>query len=100
MEEVLTATNSANPTVITVELLFFSIVIIEFADIAEIFSHFDTTVGANLSYRLLCIANKTNYLFNVLTNKLVTVIDITQCASALVVTMATSEDFVATWSSD
>jgi len=39
-------------------------------------------------------------LFNVLTNKIVTVVDIAQCASALVVTMATIEDFVATWSSD
>ena len=100
MEEVLTPTNSANSTVITMELFFFSIVIIELADIAEVFSHVDTTVGANLSYRLLCIANRANHLFDILTNKLVTVIDIAQCASALVVTMATIEDFVATWSSD
>ena len=100
MKEVLTPTNSANSTVITMELFFFSIIIIKLADIAEVFSHVDTTVGANLSYRLLCIANRANHLFNILTNKVVTVVDITQCASALVVTVATIEDFVATWSSD
>jgi hypothetical protein len=100
MEEILTPTNSANSTVIAMKLLFFSIIIIEYADAAKIFSHVDTTIRTNLSCRLLCIANRTNHLFNVLTNKIVTVVDIAQCASALVVTMATIEDFVATWSSD
>lgn len=50
MKEVLTPTNSANSTVITMELFFFSIVIIELADIAEVLSHVDTTVGANFGY--------------------------------------------------
>ena len=100
MEEVLTPTNSTDSAVITMELFFLSIIIIEFADIAKVFSHVDTTVGANLSYRLFCVANRTNHMFNVLTNKLMTVVNIAQCASVLVVTMATSEDFVATWSSD
>lgn len=100
VEEVLATTNSANSTVITMELSFVCIVIIEFADFAEIFPHVDTAIRANLGDRLLRITNRTDNLFNVLTNNLVAVVNIGQCARGLVVTMATRVDFVATWGSD
>jgi hypothetical protein len=49
MEIILTPTNSADPTIITMKLLFPRIIIEEFADFTEIFPHSNTTVSANLS---------------------------------------------------
>lgn len=57
VEKIISTTNPADPTIITVKLFFLNIIIEEFADVAEIFSHFDATVCANLSNRLLSVTN-------------------------------------------
>jgi hypothetical protein len=87
MEIIVTPTNSADPTIITMKLLFPRIIIEEFADFAEIFPHSNTTVSANLSNWLFCVTNRTNNLFNILTNKFMAIKRVFQHTRCLVMTM-------------
>lgn len=99
VKEVLAATNSANPTIITMKLPFLGIIVIESANLTEIFPHANTAVCTNLSNRLLCITNWTYNLANILSNNLMAITEVSQHARGLVMTMATREDLVATRSS-
>lgn len=47
VEEILLATNSANTTIITMILPLLSVIIVKFADITEVISHFHPTIGTN-----------------------------------------------------
>lgn len=63
---ILTTSNSADPTIVTMKLALLNIIIVEFADVTEIFPHIDATVSTNLSNRLLGVTNRTNNLFDIL----------------------------------
>lgn len=91
-------TNSTDPTIITMELSFCGIIIKEFANFAEIFPHIYTTVRANLSNWLFCVTNCTYNLFDIISIELMTIAEVLQHIRGLVVTVATSENLVATWS--
>lgn len=57
VEEVLTTTNSADTTVIAMELPLINIIVVEFALITKIFSHIDTTVCAEATDWLLRVTD-------------------------------------------
>lgn len=100
MKEFLSATNSTNSTFITMKLLLLSIIIIEFANIAKIFPHVDTTVGTNPSNLLLLIANRTYHLLNVVPNNFMTILVVAQRCHGFVMAVAAWEDLVAAWGSN
>lgn len=64
VKEVITTSDPANPTVVTMKLSFVNIIVVKFADVAKIFSHIDTTVCTNTCNRLLSVTNRTDNLFH------------------------------------
>jgi hypothetical protein len=57
MEKVIASANPADPTVMAMKVVFVSIIIIEFANITEVFPHVNTAIRTKFGSRLLCVAN-------------------------------------------
>jgi hypothetical protein len=58
VEEIVTSSNPANPARITMVLLLLCLIIKEFADWTEVFTHAYTTIFANLLHILLMTAKR------------------------------------------
>lgn len=100
VEEVLSATNPANPTIITVKLLLINIIIIELANLTEIFPHSDTAIRADMSHWLFSITDSTYNLLNIVSIQFMPIHWIAQHASGFIVAMATMINLIATRSSN
>lgn len=94
MKEVFPTSNPAYSTIITMKLPFLDIIIKEITNITKVFSHFDTAVCANLSHWLLCIANGTYHLLDLVPVQLMPIKRIAQHARFFIMTVTTTIDFI------
>jgi hypothetical protein len=101
VEEIVTSSNPANPARITMVLLLLCLIIKEFADWTEVFTHANTTIFAHLLHILLMIAKRAYHPLNKVSghfmslrwDRLIHILNI-------IVAMPTVKDFVAAGGSD
>ena len=101
MEEIITSTNPAYSTSITMILLLGCIIIKQLATLAEVFTHAYTTINTNLLNLLFSATERTYHLVDFMPRnvmpKLLININIVHC---LVMTVTTIKDLIATGSSN
>lgn len=100
MIEVFTTIESAYPTVITMKLLFWSIIIKQLANSAKVFPHFHSTITTNLINWLFRIANYTNNLLNISPDNVVPFLGTVKHTGKIVVAMVAPKYLVAARSTE